>query len=669
MLDLLRNNSRSFVIYLMFAIIIVVFAFTFGAAGPDQACGGGGPGLQAADLAEVDGQRIDTGMLLLADEVSFTPPGPKSTSQSAQEARRDYLTTRFGQLGLYGRFAGATFGRDLEDVSPVKAIKLMDELVETQLVASYARELGMTISNREMSDRLALLTRNYVDEKTGKFDEDAWTNFMRRLNTTPALFERFVKDELLRERVIALMVGGVTVTDAELGAEQKLTGDKVKIEYVAIDPASVAPLAKVSDEEISAWLTKNGEKADKQYQDEKDSRFTTPKQWTLRVLKVDAPDASAAEGDEKTTLEAARAEAKTKAEKALADIKAAMPASADAPAPADAPTDAPAPAPADAPADAPTPADAPAPADAPPTTETPADIFGRLAAAVSDHPSKAEGGLLSTPYDAEALARWPFGAPVQQAVSSLAAGQMTELVEVPSGFWILFVEKVTEPVVKSLEEARQELAREAIRAEKAPELTKVVAAEVLAEAKKDPTQKLEVAAAAVSSKYGVAGAEALAAKEARPFSRLESLAEGFPLQLPFIANLGRSADLVRAAFAASAEKPLLDATFPLESGDTTILVARFLETVPAEPMTDEAKKELRERLTFEAQRRIYRAWYEGYLAAKLASGDVEYSTAWLEEKRRQEEAYRQAGGVLKEDQEKPAAATPAEAPAAAPAKP
>ena len=43
MLDLLRNNTRSFIIYLLFAIIIVVFVFTFNTITPGQACGGTGP--------------------------------------------------------------------------------------------------------------------------------------------------------------------------------------------------------------------------------------------------------------------------------------------------------------------------------------------------------------------------------------------------------------------------------------------------------------------------------------------------------------------------------------------------------------------------------------------------------------------------------------------------
>jgi hypothetical protein len=65
MFDIIRNKTRSFGIYFMFAAIIVVFAFTFGAISPDQACGGQAGGMQRATYVEVDGEPIDTSLLVL----------------------------------------------------------------------------------------------------------------------------------------------------------------------------------------------------------------------------------------------------------------------------------------------------------------------------------------------------------------------------------------------------------------------------------------------------------------------------------------------------------------------------------------------------------------------------------------------------------------------------
>jgi len=656
MLDLLRKNSRSFVIYLMFAIIIVVFAFTFGAVGPDQACGGGaGPGgYQVADFAEVGDAKIDSNLLILGDGLSLSPPSPRSKSPQTADLQRDYLLTRFAYLRLYGPYSGARFGRETSEISPVKPLKIMDELVETKLVAEYARELGMTVSNAEMNDRLALLLNEFVDEKTGKFDADGWTNYLRRVNTTPSAFESFVKDELLRERVIALMVGGIQATDVDVEAKRKLTGEKVKIAYVAVDPTTVAPLVEVSDDEIAAWLKDNQEKADKEYEEKKDSKFTTPKLWTLRGIKLDAPDPATAEGEQKTALEAERKTIAEQATKLRAEAAAAVTAAA-----------APAPAPEDG-------DDADGGDDAAPVDDTaatsPADAFGALATANSTDASKDKAGELGAK-SLKDLVRWPFGPDVQAAVGKLAAGDVSEVVEVKSGYWIFFAESVSEPVVTTLEEARKQIATDAVKQEKTPELAKKIADEILAEAKKDPTAKLDMAAIAINAKYGIIeDGKGFVAKESTPFARLQPIAQGFPDQLPFIAGLGRSAALVRKAFAATEEAPLLDEVFAMEPAETTYVVAKFIEKLPPEPLEDDAKQDLVDQLTFEKQRRVYRGWYEGYLAAQMAAGDVQYTKAWLEEKRRQEEAYRSAGGVLPD-------ATPADAdkesdkPATADAKP
>ncbi|TNF29503.1 MAG: hypothetical protein EP329_15510 [Deltaproteobacteria bacterium] len=645
MLDLLRKNSRSFVIYLMFAIIIVVFAFTFGAVGPSQACGGSGPGgLAIADFAEVGDTKIDTNMLILADSLSVSPPSPRGQSPKSSELQRDYLLTRFAYLRLWGPYSGARFGRETQDISPVKPIKLMDELVESKVVAGYARSLGMTVSNAEMNDRLALLLDAFVDEKTGKFDADGWANYMRRLNTTPSSFEAFVKDELLRERVIALMVGGVRASEAEIAAKQKLTGEKVKIAYVAVDPATVASIAKVTDEEVAGWLKDHQEEADKEYAEKKDSKFTTPKQWTLRGIKLDAPDPTVAEGEQQTALEAERKGIKEQADKLLADVKGAIAAAATG-------------APAEDGAE-------PAP------VATPAEIFGGFAKTSSTDASKDADGALGAK-SLRDLARWPYGTDVQKAVEGLTAGQVSDVVEVKSGYWIFFAESVSEPVVKTLEEARQELATDALKKEKTPELAKTVAEEVLAEAKKNPTAKLDDAAAAINAKYGFEEGKGLSARESTPFARLQPIAQGFPDQLPFIAGLGRSAALVRKAFAATAEAPLLDEVFAMEPAKTTFVVAQFVEKLAPEALEADAKKELVDQLTFEKQRRVYRGWYESYLTAQMADGDVEYTKAWLEEKRRQEESFRASGGILPEAEPAKAATEDKDSakPATADAKP
>ena len=62
MLDRFRSQTGSFITYLLFSMIIIVFVFTFGVMSPDEACGSGA---QVADLADVNGRdvsNLDVGM-------------------------------------------------------------------------------------------------------------------------------------------------------------------------------------------------------------------------------------------------------------------------------------------------------------------------------------------------------------------------------------------------------------------------------------------------------------------------------------------------------------------------------------------------------------------------------------------------------------------------------
>ena len=127
MLDILRKHSRSFLIYLVFTILIIVFAFTFGAISPDQACGGrGGPGSTAV-VAEVDGREVGMQDVAVADALSYSPPSPRNNSQNAGAYMQRYQATRLGQLGLTGPYSGARFGRDPREIGPIKFQKLVDE--------------------------------------------------------------------------------------------------------------------------------------------------------------------------------------------------------------------------------------------------------------------------------------------------------------------------------------------------------------------------------------------------------------------------------------------------------------------------------------------------------------------------------------------------------------
>lgn len=624
MLDILRKKSSTFAVYFVFAILIVIFAVGFGAVAPDQACGGGAPGtFKNVDFVDVDGETIDAALVRTGMQLTGDAADPKRGFADPND--RFVYQTRFAYMNLYGPFSGGAFGPDPARISPIKLTKVVDDLIETKLVANWARSMGIGISKGELNDALALLLSNdsFRNSTTGAIEINAYRNWVTRsLETTVAGFEKLVEEELLRERVIQLLVGEIGVSDAEIEQAYRLENDKVTVEVVSFDARSAAPLVPVTDAEVAEWLGKNEEKAKAEYERLKTSKYTTPKQWKLRGIRINAPDLAMTEDPEqKKAFEEERNAAKARAEKVLADFKARL--SAPPAAPEDAPAD---------------PEAAPAPAAVDPLA-----VFGELAKANSEDASKDEGGSLA-PASLDVLAAAPFGPAVQAAAASMKIGEATDVIEVGGGFWIFMPEAISEEKVDLYEAVKNEIAKRLVQTDKASDFAKTLADEALAEAKKDPTKKLGEVVTALNAKYGATDGGLEASQSS--FSRLSRLAAGYPASSPYLMELGgRAPELVSAAFAASAEKPLLDRVFPV--GDKgRLVIARFIELKAAEAQKDEDKDSLRAQLEADLRRAVYRGWYEDLLAKKLAAGDVEFTSAFEEERKAAEAAFVEAGGVL-----------------------
>lgn len=607
MLDKLRQKSRTFGIYLVFAALIVIFAVGFGAVAPEQSCGGAPGTFRNVDFVEVDGETIDALLVRTASELTGDAPTPRQPQPGFE-----YLA-RMGQVGLYSPWSGARFARGSETASPIKLAKVTDDLVEQKLVASWARSLGLSVSKKELQDSLALLLDNFRDVKTGAFDSNSYRGWVQGLGASVSGFESLIGDEVLRERVIQLLVGEVGVSDAELTIAHRLENESVTVEHIIVDKNSAAPLVPVSDKDVSDFLAASADKVQAEYDRLKATKYTTPKTLTLRVIRVAAADPAIATDDEqRTAMEEERKAARAKADAALVSFnqKVAAP--------------------------------EPTPDAEPPAPMTPSAAFSALATEVSDDESKATGGLLGEVKVTD-LARFPYDPALATAAGTLAPNTPSAVIETSGAFWILFADAVKDESVAAFDTVKNEVAKGLVQADKAVEFKKTLADEVLAEAKKDPSKPLAEVVKAVHTKYGVeSGLDVGTAS----FSRLRRVSPGYPATTPFLSAFNdRVPTLVAAAFNASAEKPLIEQVVVADDGDK-LIVARFTEKTPAPELTEDQKKELRNSMVWERRRTLYRGWYEDLLAKRTADGDIDTTSAFEEQKKLAEESFVQAGGTL-----------------------
>jgi hypothetical protein len=640
MLDYLRNNAQSTVVYFMFAAIIIVFVFTFNTITPDQACGGGAPGRDVEALYNVGGETLDTNWLDIASSLTIEPPSPDNDDLQAQYRLQQYKSRRFGRFGSYGfiyQSAWSDFGTNPSVVSSIMAERAMTDLIETVLVSQEAAKAGVRVSNTAMSRRLIGTFDYWYDEDTGEFDPDKYDRMVRfQLGSSPSRFETLVRMDMQREAMITLLVGGLDITESELLFHQKATGNKVDLEYAVVDASIASALVKTGEASVTPWLAANQEKVATYYKDNA-ARFDKAERAQVRGIQFRAANRARVTGEEDATekakLQKERDDARTKAEAAwtaLAGANASLPAPLAAPPEAAANKD----------------AEAATVATTRHGVAVEVPAFEAAVTANSDHgPTKESGGMFDEPRDRERLGRYPFGQEVVGPIFSLEPGQMSGVIEVDTGFWILRLESKLAAESKTLGQAQMEIATQLYAEEQGETLKKTLAEELLAKAKAAADKPLSEAAAAVNAARGAADGDGITASQTGLFARMQAGAYGPAAKIGQVPSLGDAPELAKAAFKAGPKSPVLDQVFEIDGGKR-LVVARWAAEEAALELDDEGRAAIREKLLRQKQRLVYRTWYEDLLAKAIAEGRVEADDSWSQYLDQARRNFVEAGGKL-----------------------
>jgi len=130
-------------------------------------------------------------------------------------------------------------------------------LVTDRLIQLEARRLGLTIDDRTLAESL----RSRPEfQRDGQFLGTA--EIRRRLELqgmSVAEFEASLRNDLLRERLQALVTDGVRVSEAEAEAELRRRTERLSAEYVLVPPARFAEKVEVEEPEIAAQFAAHTE--------------------------------------------------------------------------------------------------------------------------------------------------------------------------------------------------------------------------------------------------------------------------------------------------------------------------------------------------------------------------------------------------------------------------
>jgi peptidyl-prolyl cis-trans isomerase D len=385
MLDVMRSNAKSSLIALIFGAIIVTFIFSFGR---------GSTGFRTR-TPETWAAKVNGELVTASD---FTQAYSNRFRQAAAMRGGKYTTDNAKQDNLKS--------------------ETLKGLVDQELVAQQASELGIVVSDAEVADAIA---RSPQFQQDGKFDFDYYKRLVENgYGMSVNRFEDAWRRDMLRAKVVQAAIAGANVSDDEIKAAYQAQHESAAITWVRFNAFMFRDKVSGDDAEADAFAKAHADEIQKKYDADLATRFTQPAAVKVRAITIPVPPNSGPD------VEGA---AGAKIEAAQKDLKAGK-------------------------------------------------EFAEVAKAQSeDQTTKASGGDLGFVSKGQS----PYGKALEEEALKLKPGQVSEIFKDRSGFHLIKVEETRAARAQPLDEVRKQIAKELVQAEKARAAAKQKAAETLAQ--------------------------------------------------------------------------------------------------------------------------------------------------------------------------------------------
>jgi peptidyl-prolyl cis-trans isomerase D len=134
-----------------------------------------------------------------------------------------------------------------------------DEAIRNKAVLWEARRIGLKVTDEEVRNALHQGEWGRALFPGGVYvGDDRYRDLVQQNSgMTVEKFEALVREELLGEKLTAMVIGGVAVSDAEIQKAFEQENTKVKLEYAVLTLADLEKQIKPADSELRAYFDKN----------------------------------------------------------------------------------------------------------------------------------------------------------------------------------------------------------------------------------------------------------------------------------------------------------------------------------------------------------------------------------------------------------------------------
>lgn len=164
-------------------------------------------------------------------------------------------------------------------------------LTEQELLVQQAEAAGVVVDfdkQKGFSRSIALLRRenpNFIDEE-GDFDIELYRDWVRAVGYTPDQYESELERQVKIQKLQELLSYGILIPEPMLEEAFREFNTRVNIDYVRIAPSDFEDQVPVDEAVVTEWLANNEPLVETQYRADFDEKYNLPAEVELQMIKL-----------------------------------------------------------------------------------------------------------------------------------------------------------------------------------------------------------------------------------------------------------------------------------------------------------------------------------------------------------------------------------------------